>query len=157
MKLIVGLGNPGPTHAFTKHNIGFMTVDALCDSEWKKAHQSFISKTKIENHSVLLLKPQTYMNQSGRAVQEVLSYYKIPTQDLLVVHDDIDLSFLSMKFQKNRGAGGHNGIASLNECLGNTDYHRLKLGVGRPEKSSVSSYVLSPFQKNKCLNLKSLF
>ena len=154
MKWIVGLGNPGPKYAFTRHNIGFMVLDALSDSKWKTAHQSLISKIKIENNNVLLLKPQTYMNLSGRAVKEALSSYKISIQDLLVIHDDMDQSFLSMKFQKNRGAGGHNGVIHLNECLGSNDYHRLKLGVGRPERGSVSSYVLSPFSKDQMNNLE---
>ena len=156
MKLIVGLGNPGPRYAFTRHNIGFMVVDALSDSEWKKAHQSLLSKIKIKENTALLLKPQTYMNLSGKAVQETLSYYNISTQDLLVIHDDMDQSFLSMKFQKSRGAGGHNGVAHLNECLGHSDYYRLKMGIGRSQDSNVPSnvYVLSPFLKEQIPSLK---
>lgn len=153
MKAVVGLGNPGASYAFTRHNIGFMVMDILSPSSWKTAHQSKISKINLENRSVLLIKPQTYMNRSGQAVKEVLLYYKISIEDLLVVHDDIDQSFLSMKFQKSRGAGGHNGAADIHQCLGSSDYYRLKLGI-RSEffqlsKPDTGSYVLSPFDKSE--------
>ena len=156
MKLIVGLGNPGPSYAFTRHNLGFIVLDIL-NSSWKKAHQSEISKITIQDESVLLVKPQTYMNLSGQAVQEILSYYKIPKENLLVVHDDLDLQLLQMKFQKDRGAGGHNGVSHIHQCLGHSQYYRLKLGISPLEnspayghyKNNVHSYVLSPFSKDE--------
>ncbi len=163
MKLVVGLGNPEEkgNYSLTRHNIGFIVVDALSDSTWKQAHQSKISKIEIENEKVLLVKPQTFMNLSGRAVKEIMHYYRIPAEDLLVVHDDIDQKFLCMKFQKNRGSGGHNGVKSIHECLGNSNYYRLKLGVGHsrdltdPEyKKPTSSYVLSPFTEKEREHLK---
>ena len=171
MKLIVGLGNTGPAYQMTRHNIGFMVVDALAESSWKKSEFSLIYK----KDQVLLVKPQTQMNLSGRAVQHLMSYYKVEGQDLLVIHDDIDLEFLQMKFQKGRGHGGHNGVRNIHELLGHSDYYRLRLGVGRhsplPVKptsttgivdekirvqkiNQVSQYVLSPFSKGEMEPLK---
>lgn len=129
MKLIVGLGNVGFAYRLTRHNIGFMVVDALADSSWKKSEFSLIQK--VQKNQVLLAKPQTQMNLSGQAVQHLMSYYKVDNQDLLVIHDDIDLDFLQMKFQKGRGHGGHNGVRNIHEQLGHSDYYRLRLGVGR--------------------------
>lgn len=129
MKLIVGLGNVGSHYQLTRHNIGFMVVDALGSSSWKKSEFSLVNKT--QNNQVLLVKPQTQMNLSGRAVQYLMSYYKVENQDLLVIHDDIDLEFLQMKFQRGRGHGGHNGVRNIHELLGHSDYYRLKLGVGK--------------------------
>ena len=155
MKLIVGLGNIGPSYALTRHNIGFMILDILSSDIVKKSCLSLVKKTKIENQDVLLAKPQTQMNLSGKAVQSLLHFYKISIEDLLVIHDDIDLDFLSMKFQKNRGPGGNNGILSIHEILGHNRYLRLKLGVGRPPPpQSASSYVLSPFAKTQLGDLE---
>jgi len=129
MKLIVGLGNVGSQYQLTRHNIGFMVVDALGVSSWKK--YEFSLAQKMQDNQTLLAKPQTQMNLSGRAVQYLMSYYKVENQDLLVIHDDIDLEFLQMKFQRGRGHGGHNGVRSIHELLGHTDYYRLRLGVGK--------------------------
>lgn len=171
MKLIVGLGNTGPAYQLTRHNIGFMVVDALVESSWKKSEFSLIHK----KGQTLLAKPQTQMNLSGRAVQHLMSYYKVESQNLLVIHDDIDLEFLQMKFQKGRGHGGHNGVRNIHELLGHSDYYRLRLGVGRrsplpvqpssttglvDEKvrvqkiNQVSQYVLSPFSREELEPLK---
>ena len=158
MKLIVGLGNPGPSYSLTRHNIGFMALDSLAEPEdWsrKKSEKSFTQKINIQNTQVLLAKPQTKMNLSGEAVQKLLSYYKISVKDLLVVHDDIDLEFLRMKFQINRGSGGHNGVQNIHEALGRSDYYRLKLGVGRSlSQEKVPSYVLSPFEPEQLPHLE---
>ena len=176
MKLIVGLGNVGASYSLTRHNIGFMAIDAIAETlQFKKTNLSLVQKINIENQPVLLAKPQTQMNLSGKSVQELLSYYKLEVEDLLVVHDDMDLDFLKMKFQKSRGAGGHNGIQNIHDLLGHSDYFRLKLGVGRPisplqkhESSikasgriipqrpqiSTSNYVLSPFEKDQLEDLE---
>lgn len=129
MKLIVGLGNVGSHYQLTRHNIGFMVVDALGSSSWQKSEFSLTQK--IQNNQAMLVKPQTQMNLSGRSVQYLMSYYKVESQDLLVVHDDIDLEFLQMKFQIGRGHGGHNGVRNIHELLGRSDYYRLRLGVGK--------------------------
>ena len=150
MKLIVGLGNLGASYQLTRHNIGFMVLDVLSEGDWQKRHSSLIQKMEIKNEKTLLAKPQTQMNLSGRAVQELLHYYSIKLEDLLVAHDDVDLPFLTMKFQKKRGAGGHNGVQNIHDSLGRNDYYRLKIGVGRlPESWDTSRYVLSPFSKEE--------
>lgn len=130
MKLIVGLGNPGSNHLFTRHNIGFMLIDALAkDSSFQNKHKSLIQKIKISDELVILAKPQTYMNLSGEAVREIMAFYKIDVEDLLVVQDDKDQNFLSIKFQQDRGYGGHNGIKSIHQQLKTETYTRLKLGI----------------------------
>ena len=159
MKLIVGLGNTGASYSLTRHNLGFMVVDALAeDSQFKKSDFSLIQKINIQGQPVLLAKPQTQMNLSGKAVQHLLSYYKIDVKDLLVIHDDLDLDLSQMKFQSGRGAGGHNGVQDIHECLGHSDYFRLKLGVGHPSrkqlKTPVDAYVLSSFSKEELGDLE---
>ncbi len=137
MKLIVGLGNPGPKYGLTRHNIGFMIVDVLADASgqpihWKNEFKGETAKINIGHTPVLLCKPQTFMNLSGEAVQPLVHMYKIALEDILVIHDEIDIPFGEVRFQSKRGAGGHNGIKSLHQMLGSDDYGRLRVGVGRP-------------------------
>lgn len=151
--LIVGLGNPGPNYAFTRHNIGFLALDILARSygagDWGTEHKAWVLKFKTDHGSVILAKPQTFMNRSGESVQPLLAYYKIPIENMLVLHDELDIGFGQLRFHKNRGAGGHNGIKSITEQLGTMDYARLKLGIGRPPKPGpdVADWVLSKFPK----------
>ena len=151
MILIVGLGNPGAKYLMTRHNIGFLALDVFAKSigspPSREEHQAVTSKFQFEGHQVLLAKPKTFMNLSGESVQALMHFYKIEIQNLLVVHDDIDQAFGGIKFHKNRGTGGHNGIKSITEMLGTQDYARLKLGVGRPVHpgQEVASYVLENF------------
>lgn len=151
MWLVVGLGNPGGKYALTRHNIGFMALDAYSVSvgglKWKEERQAFVTRFKIEDQDVLFAKPQTYMNKSGESVRALVDFYKIPLENLIVVHDEIDIGFGALKIQKNRGPGGHNGLKSINECLGTQDYIRIKLGVGRPTNPcmDVAAYVLQAF------------
>ena len=161
MKLIVGLGNPGASYLMTRHNVGFMVIDALSKDSFMKKHQSLIQKITLAGEPVLLVKPQIYMNCSGEAVRDLMAFYKIPPQDLLVIQDDVDQPFLNMKFQKSRGHGGHRGIQNIHDSLKTPDYVRLKLGVGRPHSSeeqnpppSTSDYVLAPFSKKEQTLLK---
>lgn len=156
MKIIVGLGNPGKEYLLTRHNLGFMLIDALVEEDsFQKKHKSLIYKKQTGGDSLLLVKPQTFMNLSGQAVREVMSFYKIPIENLLVIHDDKDLLFGQMKFQKDRGHGGHNGIANIHQELGSKDYCRLKLGVApvleEQEKGpkDTSQLVLSKFSKKE--------
>lgn len=137
MKLIVGLGNPGPKYSLTRHNIGFMVVDVLAEASgtsinWKSEFKGQTTKITIGRTPVLLCKPQTFMNLSGEAVQPLVHMYKIPLEDVLVIHDEIDIPFGEVRFQSKRGAGGHNGIKSLHQMLGSDAYCRLRVGVGRP-------------------------
>lgn len=156
MWLIVGLGNPGTQYALTRHNIGFLCLDllekGLGGSGWSNEHKAQVSKAKWTSSAgkveqALLAKPQTYMNRSGESVQSIMHFYKIPQDKVIVVQDDIDQNFGSMKFHRNRGHGGHNGIRNISELLGNADYARLKLGVGRPPhpEMQVADYVLQKF------------
>lgn len=163
MKLIVGLGNVGKKYQLTRHNLGFMVVDSLSgDESWseKKSLSAYIQKTQIQSQSVMLAKPTTFMNLSGQAVQAIMNYYSIPTEDLLVIHDDIDLEFSNMKFQKSRGAGGHNGVSHIHEVLKTSDYYRLKMGVGKPRSEheehspSTPSHVLSNFSTGELNQLE---
>lgn len=153
--LIVGLGNPGSNYTFNRHNIGFMVIDFLLKSIGspieKSEHKSITSKFKLENIHIITAKPQTYMNRSGEAVQGLTSYYKIPSSNIIVIQDDIDQGFGKMKLHRNRGHGGHNGIRSITESLGSSDYYRVKLGVGRPQHPSfsVADYVLQNFSENE--------
>ena len=175
MRIIIGLGNPGSKYLFTRHNLGFMIIDALAENNpFQNKYKSLIQKKEIENETVLLVKPQTFMNLSGQAVREIIHFYKIPLENLLVIHDDKDLPFRTMKFQKSRGHGGHNGIKSIHQELQSKDYSRLKMGVAvedrtikdtdvptaweeplvhmglgdRPLKDT-ANFVLSPFNKQE--------
>ncbi len=146
MKLIVGLGNPGPTYSNTRHNIGFMVVDSLIQN----LQPSNISKKSFEGElykkgDLLLLKPTTFMNLSGKSVQAVANFYKINLDDILVVHDEIDIPFGAIKLKKGGGSGGHNGLKSIDTMVGK-EYNRLRLGVDKPErKEMVAGYVLGRF------------
>ncbi len=168
MKLIVGLGNPGAQYLLTRHNIGFIALDhwafllpssSKASPNWKKDFQSEYLKDHVSGESVCLQKPQTFMNLSGRAVREIMQFYKIPMSGLLVVHDELDLPFGKMKFVYNRGQGGHNGIKSLHSELGSGEYARLRLGVGRPPHPAmnVADYVLQNFNSDELTLLKESF
>ena len=152
MKLIVGLGNPGPKYTFNRHNIGFLVIDALAHelgaSSAKTECQALVQKVKVGVDDVLLVKPQTFMNLSGTSVQGLMAFYKIGLDDLLVLHDEVDLPFCKLRFQRNRGHGGHNGIRDIHAKVG-SDYSRLKLGVGRPTvpQMEVADFVLQNFAK----------
>ncbi len=146
--LIVGLGNPGSQYAFSRHNTGFLFLDKLAE-KFNVTFQSkdFLSFCKFQcnDSMVFLLKPQTYMNLSGKAVGFVKSFYKINTENIIVFHDDIDLEFARCKFKFAGSNGGHNGLKDIDKFLSN-QYWRFRFGVGRPSNSdNVASYVLSDF------------
>jgi PTH1 family peptidyl-tRNA hydrolase len=137
MKLIVGLGNPGPKYQTTRHNIGFLFIDAMVEAcagsrQYKSEFKSETQKFKLAGEPVVVCKPQTFMNLSGEAVQPLMKFYNLEPADVLVVHDEIDQPFGTMKFQTKRGHGGHNGIRNIHQMLGTNEYGRLRLGVGRP-------------------------
>ena len=155
MFLIVCLGNPVREYEETRHNIGFMVIDEILRSQpmatEKKEKKALTYKVKMGTKDCLLVKPQTFMNLSGEAVVPLMSYYKVEPENLLVLHDDIDLAFTQMKFQSSRGHGGQNGIRNIHQLLGHNQYMRLKLGVGRPSHPSqdVSSWVLGKFKSDE--------
>ncbi len=155
MKMIAGLGNPGPKYQLNRHNIGFLLIDVLKQA-WGEphAHHQFeaeVYKANFAGQPVLLVKPQTFMNLSGQSVQPLMHFYRLEKQNLLVVHDEIDLEFSKIKFQSGRGHGGHNGIRDIHSKIGE-DYARLKLGVSRPPPGSpmdVASWCLQNFPKEQ--------
>jgi PTH1 family peptidyl-tRNA hydrolase len=160
MFMIVGLGNPGREYDDTRHNIGFAVIDELVRSNplatEKTEKKALTYKVKIGTESCLLVKPQTYMNLSGESVVPLMSYYKVPPEKLLVIHDDIDMAFCQMKLQSNRGHGGQNGIRNIHQLLGHNKYMRLKMGVGRPShpRQDVASWVLSKFKNDEQSDLQ---
>ncbi|HRO67746.1 MAG TPA: aminoacyl-tRNA hydrolase [Pseudobdellovibrionaceae bacterium] len=151
MWLIAGLGNPGSKYALTRHNIGFMAIDYLLKSlgapDSKTDFKGLVNKFRWEDQEIVTVKPQTFMNLSGDSVRPLMDFYKIPLENLIVVHDEIDIPFNSIRLQKNRGHGGHNGIRDLHGKLGSPDYIRLKLGVGRSANPEipVHEHVLQRF------------
>ncbi|MDQ1326186.1 MAG: peptidyl-tRNA hydrolase, family [Campylobacterota bacterium] len=155
--LFVGLGNPGLQYENTRHNIGFKVIDALVEV-FKAADVSKASFQGIlhKSPSALFLKPATFMNLSGKSVQAVKQFYKIELEDIVVIHDDIDLPFGAVRFKKGGGHGGHNGLRSLDAHLGDA-YIRVRVGVGKPmHKSQVSDYVLHDFHAGEVLHLNPL-
>ncbi|MEA3454688.1 MAG: aminoacyl-tRNA hydrolase [Candidatus Caldatribacteriota bacterium] len=154
---MVGLGNPGLKYEFTRHNIGFRVVDSLAQDieiEFKKvkSYYSLISRGMINNHKVMLVKPQTFMNLSGRAVNKVVSYYKISPRDLLIVYDDLNLELGQIRIRKKGSAGGHKGMESIIQYLHSEEIPRLRIGIGNPSvhfNFDCVSYVLSNFNSDE--------
>ena len=150
MKIIAGLGNPGSEYAKTRHNVGFMFVDALAGklgvTEWKDKFEAKIGETRIGSEKVLLVKPQTYMNESGRSLGPLMSFYKLEPEDLIVVHDDMDIPAGTIRIRKKGSAGGHNGIKSILAHVGDEHFPRVRIGIGRPLPGwTVVNHVLAPF------------
>ncbi len=150
MRLIVGLGNPGAQYENTRHNAGFMVVDKLSGefgiSVHKNKFEMRYGRGAIEDQAVMLAKPMAFMNRSGGPVQKLTAYFKIISKDLIVIHDDIDLAFGRLKIKEKGGHGGHKGLKSIIQAIGEDAFVRLRIGVGRSEtSSSVSDHVLGPF------------
>lgn len=150
MKVIVGLGNPGNEYQNTRHNVGFMVLDNyLNDNDWKKKFNSLYLEKKINGEKVIFVKPLTFMNLSGDSVVQFINYYDVKLDDLLVIHDDLDLPFSSYKLKKNSSAGGHNGIKSIINRLNSQDFLRLKIGVSNDKSIDTKDYVLGKFSKKE--------
>ncbi|GAA0353459.1 aminoacyl-tRNA hydrolase [Bacillus horti] len=149
MKLIVGLGNPGPKYELTRHNIGFLSIDYIADelgldlnkSKWKGLYAEGV----YQGEKIILLKPMTFMNLSGESIQEVMNFYKIPVENILIIFDDLDLPFGKIKLRYKGSSGGHNGLKSIIAHLGTDQFKRIKMGIGRPEFGDTVSYVLGQF------------
>lgn len=150
MYLLVGLGNPGPKYAGNRHNIGFMAIDEIARqhraSPWRKKFQGEICEVQIGSKKALLLKPSTYMNESGRAVSAAAQFYKITPRDVFVFYDELDLNAGKVKAKFGGGTAGHNGIRSTAAHIGK-DFHRIRLGIGHPGKDRVTQWVLGDFAK----------
>jgi PTH1 family peptidyl-tRNA hydrolase len=154
MFLVVGLGNPGTKYNMTRHNVGFMFLDYLAtengfkfsDSKW----QAKAALSIFNQHKILFLKPETFMNLSGMSVVRAASYYKIIPERIVVIHDDLDLEVGRVKLAFNRGDGGHKGIRSISGQLGTKEFSRIKIGIGRPQgRIPVENYVLSKFSQEE--------
>ena len=145
MKLVVGLGNPGKDYENTRHNIGFMVLDYIKkDAKWKEKFDGLY----IKEEDVIYLKPLTYMNVSGFAVEKAANFFKIDPEDILIIQDDLDLPFNTYKLKKNSSSGGHNGIKSIIACLGTDSVLRLKIGIAHDRSIDTKDYVLSKFSKS---------
>ena len=149
IKLIVGLGNPEPGQLLTRHNAGFWFVDALVNRyaltiKSESRFHAEVARLSVADHDCLICKPQTYMNNSGRSVQAISSYYRIPVPEILVVHDEIDLEAGVVRFKQGGGHGGNNGLRDIIEKLGDNNFNRLRIGIGHPGNADlVTGYVLN--------------
>lgn len=151
MLLFVGLGNPGARYAGNRHNIGFIVLDALARAHragpWRKRFQGDATEVVIGDERIILLKPETFMNESGRAVNEAMRFYKIALKDVFVFHDELDLAAAKVRVKLGGGNAGHNGLRSITAHCGN-EYHRIRLGIGHPgHKDAVHGFVLSDFSR----------
>ena len=154
MYLVMGLGNPGKTYSQTRHNVGFLVVDRLAEAHsitvTRERFHSIWGAGVIARHRVVLAKPQTFMNRSGQAVEALMAYFEIAAQDLLVIHDDLDVDFGRIKIVRGGGSGGHRGIQSIHQALANDSYVRVKVGIARPRfHEAIEDYVLSPWYEDQ--------
>ena len=150
-QLVVGLGNPGPAYAATRHNAGFFVVDLLAErmgARFKSARgrSAEVVEGRLAGRSVVLAKPSSYMNESGGPVVSVARFYKIPAESIIVVHDELDLPFGTIRLKRGGGEGGHNGLKSIAQSLGSKDFARVRFGIGRPPgRQDPADYVLREF------------
>ena len=160
MFLVVGLGNPGPKYQKTRHNVGFMVVDQLSERFGREAFRDKFSgqfaKASVDGQECGLLKPQTFMNLSGQSVQKAMAFFKIEPAQLIVLHDELDLPFGTVRVKLGGGAAGHNGIKSVTQCCGGPNFIRVRIGIGRPRSGSGEHFVLSDFSKDECVDLRSV-
>ena len=149
--LVVGLGNPGPNYAKTRHNVGFMVTDILADrlGDGFKVHKKSgaeVATGRLAGRSVVLAKPRVYMNESGRQVGPLAKFYSVSPADIVVIHDELDIDFGRIRLKRGGGEGGHNGLRSVASALGTKDFQRVRIGIGRPPgRQDPAAYVLQPF------------
>jgi len=153
--LVAGLGNPGAEYARNRHNVGWLVVDELArrhDGQWRSKFSGRLAEVRIDGHKVALLKPETYMNESGRSVQAAARFFKVDPDAVLVVHDESDLEAGRLQLRRGGGLAGHNGLRSVASGLGGPDFLRLRVGVGRPERGDprpLADWVLSDFDPHE--------
>jgi peptidyl-tRNA hydrolase, PTH1 family len=153
--LVAGLGNPGPEHARDRHNVGWMVVDELArrrDVSFKAKFNGRLGETRVDDQRLALLKPETFMNESGRSISAAARFYKVPVENVLVVHDEVDLDLGRLQARAGGGLAGHNGLRSIAQLLGSPEFLRLRVGVGRPGRGDpreVADFVLSPFESHE--------
>lgn len=161
MYLIVGLGNPGNRYQQTRHNIGFMVLEAIA-ARWavdikQKSFEALWNRGKVAGANVLLAMPQTYMNLSGNAVRSLQAYFKVDTGNVIVIHDDLDLPFGAMRLKAGGGDAGHKGLKSIVTCLGSADFTRVRMGIGKPaDRTPVEDYVLQKFNPDESARLREI-
>lgn len=153
MRLIIGLGNPDKKYSNTRHNFGWLVLDSMAtkkDLSWKthKASNSVIADFKIDREKNIIAKPLTYMNESGRAVKKLKSFYKIPATKIVIVYDDIDLPFGKIRISRKKSAGGHQGVESIIKYLKSKDFIRIRLGIG-PQRDKAEEFVLKKFNSEQ--------
>jgi PTH1 family peptidyl-tRNA hydrolase len=158
MKLIIGLGNPGKSYEKSKHNIGFLCLDAFAKTKQAK----FSKEVKFQGEicklgDLILLKPKTFMNLSGLSVRAVSQFFQIDARDILVISDDMDLTLFQIRLRENGGSGGHNGLKSILEHVGSPLFKRLRIGIDRKDSIDAKDYVLSKFSKAETKEMESLF
>lgn len=153
MKVIVGLGNPGKDYKNTRHNIGFMVLEELASrypiEKQDSRFDAIIGHIRIGSEKALLVKPLTFMNLSGKAVQPILHWYKLTLDDLMVVYDDMDLPVASLRIRAQGGTGGHKGMTSISERLASQEFARIRIGIGRPEGGEAVNWVLGKFSREE--------
>jgi PTH1 family peptidyl-tRNA hydrolase len=153
--LVVGLGNPGRRHERDRHNIGWMVVDELGRRHGVSFRSKFtgrLGETRLDGHRIALLRPETYMNDSGRSIASAVQFFKVPLAALLVVHDEVDLELGRLQARAGGGLAGHNGLRSAARALGSPEFMRLRVGVGRPERGDprdIADFVLAPFEEHE--------
>jgi peptidyl-tRNA hydrolase, PTH1 family len=155
-QLVVGVGNPGPDYAETKHNIAWMLLDSLplfSNSTWKSKFKGLYTEASFKGHKFYALKPKTFMNLSGESVLPMSAFFKIEPSQIMVIHDELDLPFGQIHFKMGGGFAGHNGLKSIAACLGTDQFARMRVGIGRPVHGSVSNWVLGPFGKEEQVQL----
>lgn len=153
MKLIVGLGNPGEKYRKVRHNTGFMVLDAVASADFVEAGKFNALVAKVGE--TLFVKPQTFMNNSGECVSKLVNFYNISLEDVIVIHDDVDIPLGEVKYQKGRGSAGHKGVESIFTSLGTPDFWRFRVGIGRPlQEVLIEDWVLMPFTAEELQKLE---
>lgn len=153
MYIVVGLGNPGKKYEQTRHNVGFNAIDYL-SNQWnitvnKSKHKALIGEKNLNGEKVILVKPQTFMNESGQAVLELQRYYKVPIENIIVVYDDLDLEVGKLRIRPNGSAGTHNGMKSILQLIQDKQFPRIRIGIGKPRtKGDIINHVLGEFSKD---------
>ncbi len=156
--IVVGLGNPGKKYENTRHNIGFMVIDYLADElnvpVNKIKHQALIGEAKIGQSKIVLIKPQTFMNLSGKSVVAISNFYKIPMNNLIVVYDDVDIPYMELRIREKGSAGTHNGMKSILNLLGKSEFPRVRMGIGKDETIPLADYVIGKFSQTELKNME---
>ena len=157
IRMAVFAGNPGREYRNTRHNIGWMVLDAIPGSgafNWKKKFNGQWTDYYAGSNKIFILKPETFINNTGKSVQAAAHFFKIKPEEIIIIHDDLELDFEKIVLKRGGGTGGHNGLRSMNQHLGTSEYYRLRLGISRPQRGSVSSYVLGRFSPDEEISLQ---